>query len=182
MNIFTKMGGIHIGMRNIKTGLSVLICLMLYHLAGREGCLIATVSAIICMQDNVEKSLINGRNRLYGTVIGAIQGMAFLYVDYYVANAYLKLVLTAIGVMLLILFCNLLRRNDTIVIACMVFLAIMLGSSTQSPFVYSANRLLDTFIGVAIAVVINRLIRNPATNTENGRQPMEEDDNERDIR
>ena len=153
---------IHIGMRNLKTGLSVLICLLIYYFTKRDGCLIATVSAIICMQDNVEKSLINARNRLYGTVIGALQGMIFLYIDRYFSNAYLLIAMTAIGVMLMILFCNLLKRNDTIVIGCMVFLAIMLGSGGQSPLVYSANRLLDTFIGVATAVVINRFVWNPA--------------------
>ena len=160
---------VHIGMRNLKTGLSVLICLLFYYFTDREGALIATVSSIICMQDNVEKSLINARNRLYGTVIGAILGMAFLYVTDHVtevfdriASDYLSIALSAFGIMLLILLCNIIHRSDTIVIGCMVFLAIMLGRTYQTPIEYSINRFLDTFVGVAVAICINQFVLNPA--------------------
>jgi uncharacterized membrane protein YgaE (UPF0421/DUF939 family) len=163
--------GLRIGMRNLKTGLAVLLCLLFYQFTGREGGLIATVSAIICMQDNVEKSLINGRNRLAGTVIGAAQGMLFLYIGNYFINDYLTIALIACGVMLLILFCNLMNRSDSIVIACMVFLAIMIGGSAKPPFIYSIDRLLDTFIGVVVAILINRFVLNPSGRGSDSGEP-----------
>jgi len=98
----------------------------------------------------------------YGTVIGAVQGMVFLYIGQFTANDYLTLLLSACGVMLLIMYCNLLHRSETIVIGCMVFLAIMLGRNELSPFISSLNRLLDTFIGVFVAVIINRFVLNPS--------------------
>ena len=156
-----------IGFRNLKTGLSVLACLLFYYFLNRDGCLLASVSAIICMQDNVEKSLANGVNRLSGTAIGALQGMVFLYIDNFIDNDYLAMVLITVGVILLIWYCNLLKRRESIVIGCMVFLTIMLGQS-QSPFFYSVNRLLDTFIGVLVAVVVNRFVLNPQQKRQQG--------------
>ncbi|MDR2296037.1 MAG: aromatic acid exporter family protein, partial [Clostridiales Family XIII bacterium] len=69
-----------IGMRTVKTALSVLICMLLYRLAAPFGyttnfdAFLACTAAVICMQDSVEKSLKSGRNRLAGTGVGALLG------------------------------------------------------------------------------------------------------------
>ena len=169
----------HIGMRNLKTGLAVLACLLIYYFTDREGALIAAVSAIICMQDSIEKSLINGRDRLYGTGIGALLGMALLSVKQYViqdhfGSDYFTILLAALGVMILILICNLLHRNDTIVIGCMVFLAIVLGETDRPAVVFSLNRLMDTFAGVAVAVAINQFVFNPAARRHGGVEAVDD--------
>ena len=155
-----------IGMRNIKTALAVLVVLLAYHLTGSDGALLATIAAIICMQESVEQSVARGMSRMYGTTVGALQGMLFLYVARFFNNDYLIIVLIAFGVSLLILICNLLRHNDSIVIGCIVFLAIMLENTGQPPFSYSAYRLIDTFFGVVTSIVINRLIMNPSRQPE----------------
>ena len=169
-----RHSAIHIGMRNLKTGLSVLLCLLFYYFTKRDGALFAGISAIVCMQDNVEKSMTSGISRMCGTFIGATEAMVFLYLYQRYPYDFLKIGSTALGVMLLILFCNLLKRNDSIVIAGMVFLVIMIGTSEQSPFLYSINRLVDTLIGILVAVVVNRLLWDP----EKHKHPVEktEDD------
>ena len=155
-----KHARLHIGLRNVKTGLSVLVCVLLYHFLGREGVTLAAVSAIICMQDNVEKSLERGFNRLYGTSFGAVLGMVFLSIANRAGFAWLTMALITAGVMLLILLCNALKHNDAIIIGCIVFLVIMIAEG-QAPLLYSANRLLDTTIGVFTAIAINRFIGKP---------------------
>ena len=152
----------HIGLRNIKTTLSVIICLLFYHFAGLDGVMIATVSAIICMQDSVEKSLINGRDRLISIGIGAAMAMAFLYMDRYFNNAVLAMVSVGAGVMTLIMICNMFGRNNAIIMSCVVFLSIMLGGGNTDPFIYSAAQLLNTFVGVSVAVLVNRFVPNLA--------------------
>ena len=152
----------HIGIRNFKTALAVLVVLVAYHLIGSDGAFLASIAAIICMQESVEQSLARGLSRMYGTTVGALQGMLFLYVAHFFDNNYLIIVLIAAGISFLILICNLLRHNDSIVIGCVVFLAIMLGNTGQPPFSYSAYRLIDTFFGVVTSIVINHLILNPS--------------------
>ncbi|MDR2132166.1 MAG: aromatic acid exporter family protein [Clostridiales Family XIII bacterium] len=156
-----------VGMRTLKTALSVLICMAAYHLAAPLGhttdfdAFLACTAAVICMQDSLEKSFKSGRNRMAGTGIGALLGMIFLYIDMFFSNEYLVLAMTALGVVVLITVCNLLRLSEAIVIACVVFLIIALGQTVTGPFVSSVQRLLDTAVGVGIAIAVNHLVKKP---------------------
>jgi uncharacterized membrane protein YgaE (UPF0421/DUF939 family) len=156
-----------IGMRTVKTALSVLICMTLYHFAAPLGyttdfdAFLACTAAVICMQDSLEKSFKSGRNRLAGTGVGALLGMIFLYIEMLFSNEYLILAMIAFGVVVLITVCNLLRLSESVVIACVVFLIIALGQTVNGPFVSSVQRLLDTAVGVFIAIAINHLVKKP---------------------
>ncbi|MDR2354822.1 MAG: aromatic acid exporter family protein [Clostridiales Family XIII bacterium] len=156
-----------IGMRTVKTALSVLICLTLYRFADSLGhttnfdAFLACVATVICMQDSVEKSLKSGRNRLAGTGIGALLGMIFLYIDMLLNNAYLIIAVIAFGVIVLITVCNLLRLSESVVIGCVVFLIIALEQTVDGPFISSVRRLLDTAVGVVVAIAVNRFVKNP---------------------
>ena len=57
----------HIGSRNIKTALSVLICLIFW-----PNSLFAAIAAVICVQSTIENSLKIGLNRLIGTLLGGV--------------------------------------------------------------------------------------------------------------
>ena len=158
----------YIGMRTIKTALAVFVCLLLYQVWGRDGSFLAAASAIICMQDSIEKSLTSGITRFLGTIMGAVCAMLILYLDrflvgFYLASPYIMLLVMALGTMIIIMFCNLFKQKDAIVIGCVVYLVIVLGDGALSPFLYSANRLLDTTVGIIIAIIINRFICRPPT-------------------
>ena len=158
----------YIGMRTVKTTLAVCVCLLLYQVWGREGSFLAATSAIICMQDSMEKSVTSGVSRFLGTVIGAICAMLILYLERFLAgfnlaNYYLMLLVMALGIMFIITLCNFSKQKDAIVISCVVYLVIVLGDGALAPFLYSANRLLDTVVGIIIAIIINRFICRPAT-------------------
>lgn len=153
---------IHVGMRNIKTGLSVLVCLLIYHITGLlSDPLLACITAIICMQDSVEKSVAAARHRLAGTALGALLGMLLLYLNGLINVFDLTLFLAVLGIMLFIVLCNMLGSSDAIVVGCVVLLSIVLLPTDQSPLLYSVTRLLDTFIGIFVAVLINRFVINP---------------------
>jgi uncharacterized membrane protein YgaE (UPF0421/DUF939 family) len=153
-------------MRTIKTVLAVFACLLLYQIWGRDGSFLAAASAIICMQDSMEKSVTSAVSRFFGTVIGAVCAMLILYFEHFLANfnlasPYVILLMMTLGILLIIMLCNLFKQKDTIVISCVVYLVIVLGGSDLNPFLYSANRLLDTTVGIVIAIVINRFICRP---------------------
>jgi uncharacterized membrane protein YgaE (UPF0421/DUF939 family) len=163
-----KRHPLQVGMRTVKTALSVLLCMVLYRLAApllgfttNFDAFLACTAAIICMQDSVEKSFKSGRNRLAGTGIGALLGMIFLYIDAFFGNAYLVIAMIALGVVVLITTCNLLQLKDSVVIGCVVFLIIALEQTVNGPFVSSVQRLLDTAVGVGIAIGINHFVKKP---------------------
>lgn len=166
MNLTVNRIRLHIGMRNVKTGLAVFTCLLIYHFIGRDGYFLACTSAIICLQDTVEKSVSSGINRLYGTAFGAFLGMGILYLDRLVFSVDTSIVSATLGVMLLILFCNVVHKTDAIVIGCVVLLVIVLQQTSESPFVYSVNRLIDTFFGIVVAIMINRFVLKPPPQPE----------------
>jgi uncharacterized membrane protein YgaE (UPF0421/DUF939 family) len=166
-NTANKKHPLMIGMRTLKTALSVLLCIILYNFTSRTGltghfdAFLACVSAIICVQDSMEKSLDSGLSRVYGTGLGAALGIAFLYIDMAFKNEYLIIAITALGIIVIITVCNALNISDSIVIACVVFLLIVMVQSAESPIVSSMRRFIDTVAGIGIGIVVNHFIHNP---------------------
>lgn len=144
-----------IGMRTMKTALSVFLCIITLNLLKIQYPFYACIAAVISMQSSVSDSFITGKNRMIGTSVGALIGLIFALIR--PENS----ILTGIGIIAVIYFCNMLNKRSSINIACIVFLAIMTNMKGQNPFAYSVTRLLETFIGIAIAVLVNYLIAPP---------------------
>ncbi|WP_304969360.1 FUSC family protein [Romboutsia ilealis] len=68
------------GMRNIKTGIGVMICVLVGYLNIIDNTLFAAVACIVCMQTTVKGSLTVGLNRLKGTFIGGLIGFIFVLI------------------------------------------------------------------------------------------------------
>lgn len=154
------MGLIHvkwgIGLRNIKTGLAICICILISAMLKLEYPFYAAIATIISMENSVTNSFTAGKYRTMGTVVGAIVGAGFAFVE--PGNA----VYCAIGVMIVIYICNLLKWNKSVSIGCIVFLAIMLNLQPgESPLFYGINRITDTLIGIVVAVIVNYAVFPP---------------------
>lgn len=143
-----------IGMRTTKTGLAVMLCVILGGLLVESPFYSAT-ACIISMQDTVKGSMKAGINRVKGTILGGIIGYLIVLID--PGNS----ILCGIGVMATIYVCNLFKLNKSIVVACVTFLSIHLGIIDSNPAQYSFHRVLDTSIGVVVGVLINYIIARP---------------------
>jgi len=162
MNFFKGMKKLpYPGLRNIKTALSMVICLCIYKSMGREGVSMAAIAALICMQDSVEKSIQIGANRVLGTIIGGVFGIAFTNISFIQLHEAIWMLVFFILVVLLIYVCNLIKKTESIVISCVVFVVIALSSDMDAPLVYSINRVLDTLIGIVTAFLVNRFLFRP---------------------
>ena len=116
------------GMRNIKTGIGVMICVLAGHLHLVDNTLFAAIACIVCMQTTVKGSLTAGLNRLKGTFIGGLIG--FIFVLIHPGNP----ILSCLGIITTIYICNVLKINNSISIACVVYCAIYLGVGTNNLF------------------------------------------------
>lgn len=144
------------GLRNIKTAIAVLLCVFLFELIGRPNPLIACSTTIICMKDTVFNSYKSGVDRLVGTLIGGVVGFVFLLIRQHFALLPTEALLVGIGIVLVIYLCTLLKKSDsTAVIACIVFLAIVIGVSDMPAYLYAINRMVDTFVGIVVALLVN---------------------------
>ena len=143
------------GMRNIKTGIGVMLCILVGYFNIIDKTFFAAVACIVCMQTTVKSSLTVGLNRLKGTFIGGVVG--FLFVLIRPGNP----ILACLGIITTIYICNILKVNSSITIACVVFCAIMIDIGSESPLEYSVHRIIDTSIGVIIGVSVNYFICRP---------------------
>ncbi len=143
------------GMRNIKTGIGVMLCILVGYFNIIDKTFFAAVACIVCMQTTVKSSLTVGLNRLKGTFIGGVVG--FLFVLIRPGNP----ILACLGIITTIYICNILNVNSSITIACVVFCAIMINIGSESPLEYSVHRIIDTSIGVVIGVCVNYFICRP---------------------
>ena len=143
------------GMRNIKTGIGVMICVLVGYLNIVDKTFFAAAACIVCMQTTVKGSVTVGFNRLKGTFIGGLIG--FLFVIIKPGDT----ILSCLGVITTIYICNLLKVNNSTTIACIVYCAIYLSIGDANPIAYSISRILDTSVGVIIGVAVNYYIFRP---------------------
>lgn len=171
------------GMRNIKTAVSVLLCLVVYvmfpllaeitnefdgkffelltFIVNRQDPMFACIAAVVVMQSTVADSVSSGKSRIYGTALGAAAGLLFLLINLSVPVHLLNILLIAIGVVFLIYVCNLLKLQNAVSISAITFLVILISIGQKSPILYAVNRLLDTGIGIVISIFVNRYLNFP---------------------
>ncbi|NLB37214.1 MAG: hypothetical protein GX824_07955 [Clostridiales bacterium] len=172
-----------IGMRTIKTSIAVLLCMLIFKLLfvlsgyipndetqtnivlnfllERENPIFACIAAIVVMQTTFKDSVELSSSRIWGTAIGAYFGLAFLWIDSNVLNRKLNILFTFIGVIAIIFFCNLIKKSYSISIALVTFLIIMITVDQVEPYLYAANRIIDTAIGICISLLVNYFVRIP---------------------
>jgi uncharacterized membrane protein YgaE (UPF0421/DUF939 family) len=156
----------NIGMRNIKTGIAVFLCIIILRLFHIEYPFYACIASVICMQSSISGSFTSGINRMIGTFIGALVGFLFALIS--PGNA----LLCMIGIICVIYLCNIAKVNKSVAIACIVFIAIMTNLKDITPFTYSIFRLFETFIGIVISVTVNYIFIPP-----NFTEPLYENSN-----
>lgn len=140
------------GFRTLKTALTVLLCVLLGQLGSMSSPFFMTLAGIITIQVSTADSFRMGRTRILGTAVGALVGLLFALIQ--PENAFLA----GIGVIVVIQICDRLHWNAAIQIATVVFMAIMVNLDGKDPLFYSLSRLLDTSLGVLIALTINYFV------------------------
>ena len=142
----------HVGLRTFKTGLAVMISVIVgQYFDFLEYPFFIAMTAIISMDKTMFTSLKMGRNRVFGTFLGACIGILLSYIDR--GNP----VLCGIGMIALIQICNILKLQGSITIGGIVMIAIMVHTD-KTPFYYGFHRTLDTFIGAAISFIVNMTV------------------------
>ena len=148
----------HIGMRNLKTAFAATLCALLYFPLDRNPTF-ACIGAIFGMGSDMDNSKLNGGNRLFGTVIGGLVGMAVFQVYIWIypdgEMRPLMLLFLFIGVILLVLMSTLFQWPGAIPPGGVVLCIILFNTPVDTFISYSLNRVFDTAIGVIIGIATN---------------------------
>jgi uncharacterized membrane protein YgaE (UPF0421/DUF939 family) len=156
-----KTPKLHIGMRNIKTAFAAAFCALIYFFIDRNPTF-ACIGAVFGMGGDMGQSKLSGGNRLFGTIIGGLIGMGLfrIYIIFHPEGGFqpLMLLLLFIGVVILILISTGVKWPGAIQPGGVMLCIILFNTPVDTYVAYSLNRILDTAIGVIIALMINALL------------------------
>ena len=179
-------------MRTVKTAIAVFICLVLYEVMNRCALLIdggssgilglirlylancnilyALFAAVVGMQSTIQTSVKFGKNRILGTALGGVAGIVTVALLSLIKPDFLYLIIVPLGVAGVIYACNVLKLQDSIQIATIVYFIITVSiRNTANPVLYALSRWIDTVIGTIVALAVNSVVKSPHTDDrENG--------------
>lgn len=149
-----------VGNRIIKSAVGVLLCWCVYLIRGRSGIpFYSMLAALWCIQPYINKTLSMALQRTLGTLIGAAFGLVTIVLEIFVFNIYdkpLGLLIVALMIIPVIYTTLLIKHTNASYFSCVVFLSITVNHiMDENPYVFVLNRVLDTFIGIAIGMLVN---------------------------
>ena len=151
----------HLKGRALKTALAVFLAELFAVILGRSSSFYSSIAAVICMMKNHEMTQQKGIERLIGTVVGGLLGWAFL--ELFIRLPYYKELfypfMAPFGVLLVIYVLNVMNRQTSCMIGCVVFqsIAVNFNRSLSEIPVYVIDRIFDTTLGIAMASIVSAL-------------------------
>ena len=150
----------HIGLRNLKTALSASLCALLYYFLDRNPAF-ACIGAIFGMGTDMDHSKLHGGNRLFGTIIGGLLGIAlyrFYLIFYPKGDNHLLLVPLLFGGVVVLIILSQIFWVGAVQPGGVVLCLLLFSVGPDDYILYSLNRMLDTAVGVVMSLLINWLL------------------------
>ncbi|MFI3176350.1 MAG: HAD hydrolase family protein [Eubacteriales bacterium] len=153
-----------IGQRILKSALAVFVCQMIYLLRGVNGIpFYATIAALQSIQQNRKSGYKVGKNRVLATFLGGFWGLLFCLLKVYVPMPepycyYVDYIVIALMIICVIKSAIWVRLADVSYFACVVYLSIVITHlGDEDPYLFVISRIVDTLIGVVVALVIDAI-------------------------
>lgn len=155
-----------IGLRIIKSAVAVFLCYLVNYFRGEEGIVFySQLSALWCIQSYISTTKKNAAQRIVGTFVGAIFGLAVLLLLGYFRNSLLLsdflmygigAVLTSVSIVYILYVTVVIKKKQASYFSCVVFLSIVvIHGADANPYFFTFNRFFDTMIGIVIGVAVN---------------------------
>ncbi|MFD1899148.1 FUSC family protein [Enterococcus termitis] len=148
-----------IGMRTFKTGISVFLCILVSILLKRETYVVAAITTVFTLREDMENTIKYGKHRIIGNVLGAIMSVAVIAVFNLLGRTeivQLIFIPTIITLMIALLACF--GYHEGTVGACATLLTIVFMIPSDQSYGYAFARVVDSFIGMGIALLVNYTI------------------------
>ena len=150
----------HIGMRIIKSALGVLICFAIYFMRGKQGTPFYSALAVLwCIQNQTKNTVGNALQRTVGTGIGAAYGLAHILIKQKIlvlGDSFFHYCIIALALIPIIYTTVVIKQKKASYFSCVVFLSMVVNHlMDENPYIFVANRTLDTLIGIFVGLVLN---------------------------
>lgn len=155
MNIF----GLTFGLRNLKTGISVFICILISFLLQRETYVVSTITAVFTLREDHQNTLKYGKHRIAGNTFGALASVICIAIfKYFGFTPIVQVIAIPSVIMCMIALLVKFDYNEGTVGACATLLTILFMVPQTESYVYAFNRVIDSFIGMGVAILVNRFL------------------------
>lgn len=144
----------NIGARVLKTGLAVTVALLICKIFNIEPALFAALTVVVNMQPSVSKSIKNAWEQISIHVLGVILA---LVLGLLLGNNPLVM---GLAVVIMILFCNRIGWSNAIILG-IVSEVFVLDAPPERFLQHAGTRSLAIFIGLGVALLINRILVPP---------------------
>lgn len=151
-----KLGHFRIGMRTIKSSLAVMLCILLFHFTNRGEPMIAALSAVFSLRQDLPTTLSFGKSRILGNIIGGSTAIAYFFIQNQFNQSFLiELLFVPLAVAFVIVLSDGINNHAGIISGVSTLLLITLSASGDESLSFALQRVLDTFLGTMIAVGLN---------------------------
>lgn len=145
-----------LGMRTVKTGLAVFLLAVLFSFRGFDGLQIAALSAVFSLREDFDKSVHFGSSRVLSNSLGGFYALLYLWLmDFFPGQSWVTLIFIPIFTMLTIMTNYAMNNKAGIVSGVATMLIIALSIPAGDSFLYALSRVLETFVGVFVAILVN---------------------------
>lgn len=147
------------GARTMKTVAAVFACFLIDELRTDGLPFFSSIAAVLCVKNTSKESIAIAIDREIATLVGGVWGMVFMAFEYYIhpiSPLMLRYLIVSLMLVPLIDICRLLRQSKAVALSCIVYLCIVIAHGEDAtPFAFGVARIIDTTIGIAVALTLN---------------------------
>lgn len=145
---------------DIQIGITILLCLVLCHVANSIGirieALAVSTGAIMCVQDSTKSAYTTSLIRILGVVLGGLFGVVIVLIDNVIGIPYVFYLLCAVGVVANLLLCKLFKMIYVQArVSCLSLLLVVMVLEGVDRLDYAMSRFIGSIAGAVIALVVS---------------------------
>lgn len=149
-----------IELMDIQIGITILLCLVLCHVANQFGitieALAVSTGAIMCVQDTTKSAYTTSLIRILGVVVGGLLGVTIVLLDNLINIPYVFYLMCALGVVANLLVCKLFRMVYVQArVSCLSLLLVVMVLEGVDRLEYATNRFIGSIVGAVIALLVS---------------------------
>ena len=154
-----------VGQRIVRSSIAVALCFVLYYIRGKQGIPFYSALAVLqCIQPYNFNMKEMAKKRTIGTFVGAFWGTIVIFLLFAlqgslhaeIEESFAKYMLISLFTGIVLYSTVVLNCKKSSYFSCVVFLSITTMHITDpNPILFVGNRVLDTLIGIGLAIIVN---------------------------
>ncbi|MGX6961438.1 FUSC family protein [Vagococcus xieshaowenii] len=152
------------GMRTFKTGFAVFLCILFSIVFNRETYIVSALTAIFTIRKDFENSVRFGKDRVIGNTLGALSSLIVITIfDFFGKTTLTELTVIPLIIISMITVLTKLKATEGTVGSCATLFTILFMIPEHQTYIYAFNRIIDSFIGLAIGLAVDYTLPNHKT-------------------